>query len=113
MGSQIFLVDDDPTILNLLELLGRSGFEVATATSARLALQRLDEGAPDLFVLDWMIPDMSGLELCAHLRSEPATAHTPVVILTGRSDSDSERQNLAASANAYSTPMSHLRPQTS
>jgi CheY-like chemotaxis protein len=84
--AKVLVVDDAPELRQLLEVrLRQAGHRVVTAGSGEEALQVLaDKGAPDVAVLDVLMPGMSGLELCALLRQDPAYAHVPVIFLSGR-----------------------------
>ena len=83
---KILMVEDDPDIQAVasfaLEAVG--GFEVAVCSGGLEALERVDEFAPDLLVLDVMMPGMDGPTLLQHLRARPATAHLPVVFMTAK-----------------------------
>ncbi len=84
--AKVLVVDDAPELRRLLEVrLRQSGHRVVSAGSGEEALQVLAEkGAPDVAVLDVLMPGMSGLDLCARLREEPAYSHIPVIFLSGR-----------------------------
>jgi DNA-binding response OmpR family regulator len=94
---RILLVDDDPAILRLLDVNFRmEGFEVEAASHGEEALASAARDAPDVVVLDLMMPGMDGREILRRLREDPATSGVPVVFLTarGRDDaaaSDAER----------------------
>lgn len=102
MKRQIMLVDDENGMLDLVGLvLQRQGFSVLKAKDAFTALALLESSTPDLFVLDVMMPKMSGIELCRRIRERPETSETPVVMLSARTDSDARRQSLEAGATRY------------
>ncbi len=102
MKKLIMLVDDESGMLDLVGLiLQRQGYGVLKARDALTALALLESSAPDLFILDVMMPDMSGIELCRHLRSRPQTAETPIVMLSARTDLETKRQSFEAGANLY------------
>jgi two-component system phosphate regulon response regulator PhoB len=87
MAQRILVVDDEPDLLELVGAsLGEAGYSVEKALSAREAFEHLRRGAPDLVVLDWMLPDMPGTEVCRHVRSRPELAEVPVLMLTAKSD---------------------------
>ncbi len=107
MNKQIMVVDDEVNILLLLDItLKRRGFTVLKAADSCSALTMLEASTPDLFILDVMMPGMDGLELCRRIRARPATAHTPVIMLSARYDQRSVERGLAAGANAYLPKMS-------
>jgi DNA-binding response OmpR family regulator len=98
----LLVVDDDDTMLMLTEIyLKRHGFTIAKAHHARQALEMVDTLTPDLFVLDIMMPDMNGFELCNRLRSRAQTAATPIIVFSSVNDRDIRKTCLAAGASAY------------
>ena len=102
MSKHIMVVDDELGILTLVEIiLKRHGMMVSKARDAHEALDLLHAQTPDLFILDIMMPDIDGIELCRRLRAWPQTARTPIIILSARHDARSAEQGLAAGANVY------------
>ncbi len=112
MHETIMVVDDEPNILALFEIiLRRRGYTVLSAGGAYQALALLAKEKPDLFILDVMMPGISGVELCQHLRSRGDTARTPVLMLSGRADAEAVQRGLAAGATEYlskTTPNAHI-----
>lgn len=85
MARKILIVDDDPNALRLVSYtLQVEGYEVATAANGADALSRLANDRVDLIILDVMMPDMSGLEVCQRIRANPATARLPILMLSAR-----------------------------
>ncbi|MCL6431083.1 MAG: response regulator [Anaerolineae bacterium] len=85
MPRKILIVDDDPHALRLVSYAFEAeGYQVAVASSGAEALARLASERPDLVVLDVMMPDMSGLEVCQRIRANPATARLPILMLSAR-----------------------------
>ena len=83
----ILVVDDEEDLRSLLEVnLAREGFEVVTAASGSEALAQVEAHHPQLVVLDLMLPDLSGTEVCRRIRSSPAHASTPIIMLTARGE---------------------------
>jgi len=83
--QKVLVVEDEGDIRELIRYnLSQEGFAVEEAADGAEALDRIDRRLPDLLLLDLMLPRMSGLELCRRLRSEPATASLPIIILTAR-----------------------------
>jgi len=102
MKKLIMLVDDESGMLDLVGLiLQRQGYSVLKARDALTALALLESSTPDLFILDVMMPDMNGIDLCRHIRSRPQTAETPIVMLSARTDLETKRQSFEAGANLY------------
>jgi DNA-binding response OmpR family regulator len=86
---RILLVDDDPAILRLLDVNFRmEGFDVDATSHGDEALKAATRQAPDVVVLDLMLPGMVGREILRHLREQPATANVPVLFLTARGRDD-------------------------
>lgn len=95
----ILVVDDEPLITDSLAYsLRREGFEVNTVDTGKLALQAIQENKPDLIVLDLMLPDMSGLEVCRRLRTHSTI---PVIMLTARGDEIDRVLGLEVGADDY------------
>ena len=85
--STILIVDDERDLLSLLDFnLRAAGFETLLAASGQEAQQQLRRRVPDLVLLDVMLPDTSGTEICRAVKSEPRTRHVPVILLTGKTE---------------------------
>jgi CheY-like chemotaxis protein len=99
MTYSILVVDDNDMNLALIgKILELEGYQVATARNAREAIQAVVAGVPDLAILDVMMPDMDGYELCHKLRQPPLNLAVPIILLTAM-NSDMEKQ-LALKAGA-------------
>ena len=102
--SRVLVVDDDPVIVRLLEVnLRLDGYEVETASRGEQALDRAIETAPDLVILDVMMPGLDGWETCRRLREQPAFADTPVIFLSARARDDDRSKGLSLGPVAYLT----------
>jgi two-component system phosphate regulon response regulator PhoB len=87
MGSRILVVEDEPDLADLVALsLRREGHDVVVAHDGSTALAEIQRSQPDLLVLDVMLPDISGLEVCRRLRRNAQTIRLPVIMLTARND---------------------------
>jgi two-component system phosphate regulon response regulator PhoB len=87
MATRILVVDDEPDLLDLVRLcLVEAGFVVETAASGQQALEALRRTPPDLVVLDLMLPDMPGTEVCRFIRGRPEAADVLVLMLTAKSE---------------------------
>jgi CheY-like chemotaxis protein len=108
MAKRILVVDDDEMVLIALdELLKPEGYEVQTVSSGMEALQKLDQGGYDLLMLDVIMPEMDGYELCKRIREKEKYKETPVVFLTAKSRDEDRAKGLEAGANLYlSKPIS-------
>ena len=83
--GKILVVDDEIYIVHILDFsLGMEGYEVVTALDGEEALRKVQECKPDLIVLDIMMPKMDGYETCRNLKSEEATKHIPVILLSAK-----------------------------
>jgi DNA-binding response OmpR family regulator len=99
MAERILLVEDDPRLAEMLsEYLGQAGFRINVAPLGAAALKQLSEAEYDAVVLDLMLPDMDGLDVCRQLRT---TSDTPVLMLTGRGDAIDRIVGLELGADDY------------
>ena len=104
MAERILVVDDEPDLLELVRVnLRQAGFEVETAETGRAALERLHRSPPDLVVLDLMLPDVSGTEICRRLRADAELAEVPIIMLTARADEVDRVVGLELGADDYVT----------
>ena len=104
MGKRILIVDDEPNIVISLEFLMRKeGFEVAVAGDGEEALAKVASFAPDLVLLDVMMPKKSGFEVCEALRADPDKSELKIVMLTAKGRDTEVAKGLAIGANAYVT----------
>ena len=104
MRPRILVVEDEASLQELLAYnLERAGFAVEQAYDADEARTLIAEQTPDLVILDWMLPYMSGLELCRQLRRQPATANLPIVMLTARVEERDRLHGLDTGADDYIT----------
>jgi len=100
MPAKILVVDDNEINLKLLtKVLEMGGYQVITARSAKDAIQLIQENRPNLALLDVMMPDMDGYELCSTLRQPPIHAAFPIVMLTALNDERERSLALKAGAN--------------
>ncbi len=98
----VLVVDDDEAIREMLtEMLGRSGMNVRCAADAGAALLSIGEEKPDVILLDWMMPGMSGPQLTRRLRREAVTATIPIIMLTAKGFEDDRVTGLNAGADDY------------
>jgi DNA-binding response OmpR family regulator len=102
MSSRILIVEDDPDIAQLVaRYLDKAGFTTDRAASGRDALQAVTEKAPDLMVLDLMLPQVDGFEVCRRVRSNEATAALPIIMLTARGEESERIVGLELGADDY------------
>lgn len=103
-GERILVVEDDADLSELLrELLRSEGYHADVAPDGRTAVRAATQSPPDALVLDVMLPDMTGFEVCQSLKLHRATNLIPILMLTALSDGASERSGLRVGANRYLT----------
>jgi DNA-binding response OmpR family regulator len=104
MAASVLVVDDEPNIVLSLEFLMRqAGYAVRIARDGDAALAAVAAAAPDLVLLDLMIPGKDGYAVCEAIRADPACARTRIVMLTARSREVEREKGLALGADAYVT----------
>src|SRR6202795_1537671 len=102
--ARILVVDDTPANVKLLaDVLGARGYAVSTAASGKEALEKVAADAPDLVLLDVVMPEMSGYEVCKALRADPATARLPVVMVTALDPGQERVKGIEAGADDFLT----------
>lgn len=102
MTLTILIADDEPNQLELLSYnLEQAGFTVMQAKNGQDALQKIEDHAPDLVILDWMMPHLSGIELCRLLRSRSDTMILPIIILSARGEEGDRTLGLDSGADDY------------
>ena len=102
MNASILIVEDEEALTLLLRYnLETQGYEVETIARGDEADTRLKEGTPDLVILDWMLPGLSGIELCRRLRARPETRQLPIIMLTARGEESERVRGLAIGADDY------------
>lgn len=104
MAANILLVEDEPGIQELLKLnLGQAGHQVVATDDAEGALQYLKNTLPDVILLDWMLPGMSGIDLCRRLRADKRYQPVPIIMLTARGEEQDRVAGLDTGADDYIT----------
>ena len=100
----ILIVEDEVSLTTLLEYnLTREGFKVTIAADGEEGLLKAEEEAPDLVILDWMLPKVSGIEACRRLRMRPETRNMPIIMLTARGEESDRIRGLDTGADDYLT----------
>ena len=100
----ILVVEDEPAIVRLIEFtLEQAGFQVQSADSVEAAKPLLANELPDLLLLDWMLPGVSGIQFAKQLRSDERTRELPIILLTARSEETDKEQGLNLGADDYVT----------
>jgi two-component system phosphate regulon response regulator PhoB len=102
MTARIMIVEDEEPLTLLLRYnLEAEGYAVEVAARGDEAEVKLKEATPDLIVLDWMLPGLSGIELCRRLRARPETERLPIIMLTARGEESERIRGLATGADDY------------
>jgi two-component system phosphate regulon response regulator PhoB len=100
----VLIVEDEAPLVTLLRYnLEKQGFRVEDAGDGGEALTRITEMPPDLLLLDWMLPTVSGIEVCRQLRRRPATRTLPIIMLTARAEDQDAVRGLDTGADDYIT----------
>src|SRR6201991_4380238 len=102
MTATVLIVEDEADLRELVRYnLEAEGFRVSMAESGDEAVERIRDGVPDLILLDWMLPGLSGIELCRRWRSREETARTPIIMITARGEEEERVRGLATGADDY------------
>lgn len=104
MNKRILVVEDEPAIREMLgQALARADYDVVAAEDVGAARLALADRLPDLILLDWMLPDVSGVEFARALKRDAATRDVPIIMLTARVEEDDKVRGLDAGADDYVT----------
>lgn len=102
MAATILIVEDEADLRELIRYnLEAEGFRVVSAESGDEAVERIRESVPDLILLDWMLPGLSGIELTRRWRSRDETARVPIIMVTARGEEEERVRGLATGADDY------------
>jgi two-component system phosphate regulon response regulator PhoB len=103
-GKQILIVEDEKPIRDMIAFgLRRAGYQVSEAEDCTEARAQIADNRPDLLLVDWMLPDMSGLELTRQLKRDKDTQEVPIIMLTARADESDKITGLEGGADDYVT----------
>lgn len=103
-NTRVLVVEDEEALATLLEYnLKKENFDATVATDGEEALIKIDESQPDIVILDWMLPNLSGIEVCRQIRARPETKNLPVIMLTARSEEADRIRGLEIGADDYIT----------
>ena len=104
MKAKILIVEDEESILELIAIsLHQSGFTPVRSLNAEFANKIINESIPDLIILDWMLPAMSGIDFIKRLKSNALTKKIPIIMLTAKSEEDNIIKGFASGADDYLT----------
>ena len=101
-GTKILIADDDPDLRDILRsVLEPAGFAVSEASDGETALRMIRQAPPDLAILDFMMPGLTGPQVCAHVKQDTLLRHLPVIMLTGKSEVHDKVYGINAGADDY------------
>tara|TARA_B100001142_G_scaffold78349_2_gene79107 strand:+ start:3544 stop:4227 length:684 start_codon:yes stop_codon:yes gene_type:complete len=104
MSAHIFVVEDEKPISDLLKYnLEKEGFRVSSSENGEEALGIIKEKKPDLILLDWMLPDLSGIKICQFLKQDSAVRDIPIIMLTAKGEEEDKVKGLNTGAEDYIT----------
>ena len=104
MNLRVLIVEDEKALADILEYnFKKEGYTVDTALDGEIALDKIIFKAPDLIILDWMLPKLSGIELCRKVRSNKKVKNIPIIMLTARGEEQDRLKGLEMGADDYVT----------
>jgi two-component system phosphate regulon response regulator PhoB len=104
MNLRVLIVEDEKALTEILEYnFKKEGYAVDTASDGEIALDKIIFKAPDLVILDWMLPKLSGIELCKKVRSNKKIKNIPIIMLTARGEEEDRLKGLEMGADDYVT----------
>ena len=104
MNAKVLIIEDEPAIRELIAVnIRHAGYTPILAVDAASARRQIDAALPDLILLDWMLPDQSGVELARRLRAEARTRDLPIILLTARAEESDKLQGFDSGADDYMT----------
>ena len=104
MNLRVLIVEDEKALAEILEYnFKKEGYAVDTASDGEIALDKIIFKAPDLIILDWMLPKLSGIELCKKVRSNKKIKNIPIIMLTARGEEEDRLKGLEMGADDYVT----------
>ena len=104
MATKIFIIEDEPSIIKLVQHnLEKEGFIVSSSLNGNEGLKELKKFQPHLLLLDWMLPDLSGIDICKSIRRESNLKNLPIIMLTAKGESEDKIKGLNSGADDYIT----------
>ena len=104
MNGKIFIIEDEPSIIQLVKHnLEKNGFLVSSSLNGNDGLKELKKFQPDLLLLDWMLPDLSGIEICKNIRKDNSFKNLPVIMLTAKGEEEDKIKGLDSGVDDYLT----------
>ena len=104
MNGRIFIIEDEPSIIQLVQHnLEKNGFIVSSSLNGNDGLKELKKFQPDLLLLDWMLPDLSGIEICKSIRKDNSFKSLPIIMLTAKGEEEDKIKGLDSGVDDYLT----------
>jgi two-component system phosphate regulon response regulator PhoB len=104
MNAKIFIIEDEPSIVKLLTYnLEKEGFIVSFSDNGNDGLKSLKNFEPDILLLDWMLPDLSGIEICSLIKKNEKLSKIPIIMLTARGEEEDKIKGLDSGVDDYMT----------
>jgi len=104
MNGKIFIIEDETSIIHLVQHnLEKDGFIVSSAINGNEGLKDIKKFEPNLLLLDWMLPDLSGIEICKSIRKDTSFKNLPVIMLTAKGEEEDKIKGLDSGADDYLT----------
>ena len=104
MNGRIFIIEDEPSIIQLIQHnLEKNGFIVSSSINGNDGLKELKKFQPDLLLLDWMLPDLSGIEICKSIRKDNSFKNLPIIMLTAKGEEEDKIKGSDSGVDDYLT----------
>ena len=104
MKLKMLIVEDEEALLDLLKFnFNKEGYKIDTATDGETALEKILYKSPDIIILDWMLPELSGIELCRRIRKHKEHKNIPIIMLTAKGEEEDKLRGLETGADDYIT----------
>lgn len=104
MNGKIFIIEDEPSIIQLVQHnLEKNGFIVLSSVNGNDGLKELKKFQPDLLLLDWMLPDLSGIDICKNIRKDNSFKDLPIIMLTAKGEQEDKIKGLDSGIDDYLT----------
>ena len=104
MKLKMLIVEDEEALLDLLKFnFNKEGYKIDTATDGETALEKILHKPPDIIILDWMLPELSGIELCRRIRKHKEHKNIPIIMLTAKGEEEDKLRGLETGADDYIT----------
>ena len=104
MKLKMLIVEDEEALLDLLKFnFNKEGYKIDTATDGETALEKILYNPPDIIILDWMLPKLSGIELCRRIRKNKEHKNIPIIMLTAKGEEEDKLRGLETGADDYIT----------